>query len=307
MNWVTLSEFVHRQLGDQVPESAIHYRPVLLARTGERQALQDLTDEDHQRFTPIFVAPPRAWNFQTETFDKTLAQHLEKLPAELAKARGGRTAFIDLLFLADDLSQVEGLHPLQWLYEHSQEEGVDLIPVVSSSSPSDLIIAARDLHATAGTGIALRLLPADWPSGDPKGFKELLDELELGPSEVDLILDLGEDTASHLTLRALVPEIEWANANGAWRSLTIAGAGFPAPKDLPGKGINVVERTDWATYGQVSTLVVAAGLDAPDYSDYGVATYDPVVEVDPRMLNISATFRYTTNDVWLFGRGEVYY
>ncbi|MEW1820893.1 hypothetical protein AB0323_08900 [Arthrobacter sp. NPDC080031] len=171
----------------------------MLARTGERLGLQDLTDHDHERFTPIFVAPPRAWNFQTETVDKTLAQHLEKLPAEFGKARGGRDAYIDLCFLSEDLSPVDELHPLRWLYEHSLEEGVNLIPVVAADSPRDLIATARDLHSTGDMGVCLRLLPEDWPSADPRAFKELLDELEVGPSDVDLVLDLGEDTATHLT------------------------------------------------------------------------------------------------------------
>lgn len=298
------SNFIN--LGVRLPTSEIHYRPILLARTGERQGLQDLTDEDHGRFTPIFVAPPRAWNFQTETVDKTLTQHLEKLPAEFGKARGGRDAYIDLCFLTEDLSPVDGMHPLQWLYEHTLEEGVNLIPVVSANSPGDLIAAARDLHSAEDMGVCLRLLPADWPSADPKAFKELLDKLEVGPADVDLVLDLGEDTATHLTLRALAPEIVWARANGSWRSLTVAGAGMPAPKDLPGKGINVLERTDWLTYRQVSSFSASSGIEVPDYSDYGVANYDPVLEVDPRMMNISATFRYTTHEVWLFGRGDLF-
>ncbi|MEW1820892.1 hypothetical protein AB0323_08895 [Arthrobacter sp. NPDC080031] len=102
------------------------------------------------------------------------------------------------------------------------------------------------------------------------------------------------------------PEIAWARANGSWRSLTVAGAGMPAPKDLPGKGVNVIERTDWLTYRQVGSWSASNGVEVPDYSDYGVANYDPVLEVDPRMMNISATFRYTTNEVWLFGRGDLF-
>lgn len=292
-------------LGEFVTEIAAHYRPVLLARLGERQALQDLSDADHQKFTPIFVVPPRAWNYEAETFDKTLAKHLEKLPADLGRARSGRAAFIDLVFIADDLSDVEGVHPLQWLHKNAQAEGVELIPVISGSSPESLIIAARDVAADSEQGICLRLLPNEWPSGDPNAFDELLSELEVSPTDIDLVLDLGGSTSSDLTMRALLPEIRWARAYGSWRSLTVAGAGVP--KELPsGRGVHVMDRSDWLTFSTAWSTVTDEGLGAFDFGDYGVASADPTLDVDPRMLNISASFRYTVHGSWLLARGELF-
>jgi hypothetical protein len=292
-------------LGEFVTEIATHYRPVLLTRLGERQALQDLPEEDHRKFTPIFVVPPRAWNYEAEAFEKSLAKHLEKLPSDLGRARSGHAAFIDLVFIADDLSDVEGVHPLQWLHKTAQAEGVELIPVVSRSSPESLIIAARDVAADSEQGICLRLLPNEWPSGDPKAFDDLLSELEVSPTEIDLVLDLGEGTSSDLTMRALLPEIRWAKANGSWRSLTVAGAGVP--KELPsGRGVHVMDRTDWLTFSSARRTITDEGLGAIDFGDHGIASADPTLDVDPRMLNISASFRYTVHGSWLLARGELF-
>jgi len=282
-----------------------HYRPVLLARQGERLALQDLSDEDHEKFTPVFVVPPRAWNYDNEDYDKTLEQHVQKLPTELAKARGKYPAFLDLLFLNDESGEVYGQHPLRWICAAAAKEGLELTPVITPGSPEGLIRAAHDLIEETGIGVALRLFPKEWPSADPKGFHSFLIDLGIGTENVNLILDLGPDTATELTLRALVPEIEWALANGSWKSLTVAGAGMP--KELPaGKGVHTIDRSDWETFQNARRLVERNPLTTLDFADYGVAGFDPSVEINPRFLNISASFRYTTENSWLFARGDLF-
>lgn len=278
-----------------------HYRPILLTRQGERQALQDLTATEHDALTPIFVIPPIPWDFDNEAPSKTLEQYLAKLPEELAKARKSCTSYIDLGSLSEsEIEQVNGKHALIWLHEMAALEGMTLIPVLSLNSGGELFKAARQIVETEKTGIALRLTVGEWPSTtDPKTFDSFLQDLGLSRDEIDLVLDLGAEVTSSsrpLAEQALKTEIQWVRNNPGWRSVTVAGAGMP---DVQGKGVQEIERTDWAIFQAVRDTEL-------DFGDYGIGNTNFVTDIDPRFMNISAQFRYTAISSWLVSRGGPY-
>lgn len=284
--------------------TAVHYRPILLAKQGERAALQLLSAEEHEQFTPVFVIPPRSWNYENDGYSKSLEQHLEKVPAELASCRPHGPVYVDLVFLNDETEDVYGSAPLTWLSNQCSFLGLTIVPVVSLSSSEGICVAAREISAAYDTGVGLRLLPDEWPSLDPKAFYELLQELGVSTIAVDLILDLGSDTGSQLAFKAPAPEVEWVRKNGPWRSVTIGGSGMP--KDPPtGSGVHELERHDWLIYKRLMSLH-GENFSGIDYADYGVAGTEPSIDVNPRFLNISASYRYATEESWLLARGGLY-
>ncbi len=112
--------------------------------------------------------------------------------------------------------------------------------------------------------------------------------------------------SSELALTAVRNELNALPYAADWRTVTVSGAGFP--KDLSGVGrggLSAVERTEWVLYQDLlagSTTSVVP----PQFGDYGVAHPDPILNIDPRLLSISAAFRYTIDLAWLVAKGELF-
>ncbi len=153
----------------------------------------------------------------------------------------------------------------------------------------------------------MRLPLAEWPSSiGVAPLNDLLADLNISPAEVDLILDLETEVVGSPALVTTAVRNELASLPRIrdWRSLTVAAAGFPLPPLNYTKGISVLEREDWLSYRSLATG--AAPPRMPTFADYGAGTLDPTVDVDPRVMSISATFRYTVPDAWLFAKGDLF-
>lgn len=289
-----------------MPFSHRHYVPTLLTKLGERQALQDITPAVRARLTPLLSVAPIAWDWDISAPSKTIDQHLAQLPSNLATALSGSPAFIDLepAFIDETARMADGSHPLAWMLKEARTAGAALIPVVTPSRDADYLAAAR---SSATDGLCLRLRTSEWPTalGTP-ALDGFLSSLGAAPESTDLILDAAEEVAAapSVALTALRNEMLALPHAGRWRTVTVSGAGFP--KDLTGisKGVTPVDRIDWLTYLQ---LIATPGLPVtPRFGDYGVAHPDPTLDVDPRLVSISASLRYTADDVWLVAKGNLF-
>jgi hypothetical protein len=110
--------------------------------------------------------------------------------------------------------------------------------------------------------------------------------------------------SSNVTSTALRAELTALPRALEWRSITVASAGFPPSPLQMSRGVTVIERADWNAY---RALVNGPGLPRiPTFADYGIAAPDPTVDVDPRMMSISASFRYTIEKAWIFAKGELF-
>jgi len=275
-----------------------HYVPILLTKRGERHALRDLPGLVHDSMTPILVVAPIDWDYEEERPAKTVTQHLSRLPGELHEARGDRLAIIDLPFLEDDEPLDNGHHPLVWLTARCQ---TPLIPAVSISRSDDYKTAVATVVARDGRGACLRLQIDEWPINVGAELDVLLGDLAIDPAEVDLVLDLGDETGD-LALTVARQQIAALPHINDWRSVVITGTGMP--KDLPqGQGVHEIERREWNIY---RSLVADNGPRVPTFGDYGIANPDPTLDVDPKLISLSANVRYTTNATWLVPKGQLF-
>jgi hypothetical protein len=148
----------------------------------------------------------------------------------------------------------------------------------------------------------VRLQIAEWPMNDAAGLPALIAELGLQPTEVDLVLDIADEDGV-LALTALRQQIATLVSINDWRSLIVAGAGMP--KDMPsGQGVFVLPRVEWTRYATLLGGVLPARV--PSFADYAIAHPDPTLDIAPKLMSLSATLRYTTNDVWLIGKGQLF-
>jgi len=281
-----------------------HYRPLTLARAGELAAVNHLAATTHAAVTPIFQAPPRDWDFETSKFSKTLQAHLSQLPTKLFNARGAHPAYLDTGLL-DTESPIHGLHPLEHLIREAQALGLPLAPATAPDRSADYDAAIRNLHSDYSRGAAVILDETQWVTVDASALPDTLARLKLSATDVDVVIDYGSSDG-RLTEAAAVAEVLAVNALGDFRSVTLGGGSFP---DLQGvaRGITTHPRTDWTTWRNVIARLSADGHGVPDYFDRLILRAESIeLRIDPRFISISAALRYTTENDWLFAKGELF-
>jgi hypothetical protein len=285
-----------------------HYVPVILSKRGERRALSDLAQAVKNQMTPLFVIPPVDWNYEADAPAKSIDDHLANQPRDLWAAWGAQRAFVDLMFI-DDGALSSGAHPLVALTGAANGLGLQLVPTTGIDGTPAYLQAVSDVVARDGRGACLRLAPAEWPVGTRRlaELNATLTHLSITPTEIDLVLDLGADVAASpaLTLTAVSAELAALPYPSDWRSITVASAAFPKGAGDFAKGMNYLDRADWQLYQALIALIATTGRP-PTFGDYVVAHPDPFVDVDPRMMQNSATLRYTGENEWLFPKGELF-
>lgn len=284
------------------------YVPVLITKRGEHTALRGLPAAIKQAMMPLLVVPPVDWDYELDQPAKSIDQHLAQRPRELRDAWGTAWAFIDLSFIGE-APMASGLHPLVDFTARANQLGLPLVPVVSIDRSPTYRQAAADVVVRDHRGICLRLGPSEWPVGTQRqaDLNALMTSLGVTAQETDLILDIGSDVvaAPAISLTAANAELTALPFSADWRSLTVLSAGFPKGAGDFAKGMNYIDRADWQLY---KDLVAQIGTNGrlPSFGDYVVAHPDPAVDVDPRMMQSSATLRYTASDTFLFPKGELF-
>ena len=282
-----------------------HYVPILKGKMGEYQALQEISATDKAAFTPLIEVPPIQWNFSKDAPAKTIDAHLEPVAKHLRKAWGEEhPLFIDLLLTPDD-SIIGADHMLAHVLNQCREVNVQTIPVTTLTRHADYQAATKQANATDGRGICLRLKMDDFERGTiDTEINDLLTEQEVTKEQVDLIVDIESipDSRPSVYLMAIKGMIGSLPDMNDWRTLTLASSAFPANlTDFDRDIISQTSRTDWFLW---NTLAQNPGsLRVPTFGDYGIS--HPITpELDPRIMQASASIRYTSEEYWLVVKGR---
>lgn len=269
-----------------------HYVPVLKVKRGEKKALQQISPALGPRITPLLEIVKRT--------EKTLAAHLETVFKELADSvRSYPRCFLDAREIEPD-----GTDGAVEVFGRARTAGIVFTPVTGISRTVD--VAAALEHRT--NGIALRLTRAEFESGDlPRDINSFLRLHGLAPNDIDLIIDLGAvenlivDGIAALTeaFMADVPHHE------RWRTFTVSACAFPVSmRGVDRHSHDFVERADWISWRD--------GLHArrdhltrlPTFSDCAIQHPLGVEGFDPKIMQVSASIRYTLPEQWLLIKGE---
>jgi hypothetical protein len=266
-----------------------HYVAVVRWKQAERLALRHLTFEDKQYITPIVELTP---NILAKPGSPLL-----KVVDEIVNDWGHAPAFLDLHHLWGSFRSQAGFHPLTLVANYARSENLDLVYVTPLQPSPEFVEVLRAEILKDARGVCLRI-----PLGEARrascarAIDEVLDELRLDASDVDLVID-GGIIGSHLSLNAVTSNL--GNLT-AWRSFTFLAGAFP--KDLQGLdlGSNLLPRTEWQNWHVWKTVAGQSRL--PTFGDFTIqwASY----EEPPEGWNPSASLRYTTYESWLVMRGE---
>lgn len=289
-----------------------HYVPILKGKEAEYGALKTLKGKPKERVTPLWEIPPIPYDFQNGCPAKTIDEHLSNIEERILGAWVfNRPAFIDLSNIYEDERMQDGTHPLEYVLEQGRVKQLQLIPVSGLNRDEQYQQAVHNAHQTDRFGVCLRIGTEefeDLAGGSPEKetqIKELLKLWKVKPEETDLILDFGAITDNQassvvITAIALIASLLYVEK---WRTLTFAATAFPKDlREITPNNIARLSRTEW----QVWRTLYARGdrlVRVPSFGDYAI-NHPVHSEVDPRIIKMSASLRYTTDDDWLIFKGK---
>lgn len=280
-----------------------HYVPVVKWKQGEQKAIESLAITLKENITPLIEIPPIDWDFENEVPKKTIDEHLQNFGDTLNRC-WPRQAFIDLLYIDSTERMSSGQHPLSFILKEARYRLIPLVPVTSSvcdsSHNAEIIVA----NQTDQLGAAIRIMEKDFDSIQPT-IDSLLNVLQINPIHIDLIIDYGYFDSDHFTRTSifLIGLLNTLPYLDQWRNIILCGTAFP--KDLSKVGadsIDEIDRSEWRMWKRIMSS--GSVKREPIFSDYGISNPAPF-EGDPRLINMSANIRYTSDDKYIIFKGRV--
>jgi hypothetical protein len=288
-----------------------HYVPALKGKAGEFAALRHLFPGDKAGLTPLLDVPPVPWDFSKGSPARSIDDHLRDLPADIQQAWGAdRRLFMDLGLVEPTSRMATGAHPVDTVFAAAAANGLQLVPVTAQDRDVAFQLAVRTVVARDGRGVCFRI-----------GFAELFERAEatlaglsqavLGRAldaaaagQVDLVIDLGEIADGHVPMYRVSLPMALGRLPHlmAWRSITLLAGSFPSDLSARARvGLRTdLPRAEWALW---RALRSSPPPRMPTFGDYG-AQNPELAELDMRIIQPSATIKYTIANDWAVFRGQ---
>lgn len=284
-----------------------HYVPILMGRQGEYTAVEQLKETDKIGMSPLFEVPPVPWDFSNDAPAKDTRAHVTGTAAKIAKAWGQRRFFLDLPWLTQERVD-DDRYAVEFVFEECRTASIAAVPVTGLARVTGYQEVVRSIVRADKRGVCLRVEPDDLdnPFTLDSELQELLEFLGVGRRDCDLIFDFkslsGPTGPLVLAVSSLLGVL---SSLDEWRSLTWAGTAFPENlSGVPSGTVQELPRSEWDIW---STLVARKAVPrVPSFGDYGISYPEPV-EIDPRLMRMSANLRYTARSpygTWLVLKGR---
>lgn len=272
---------------------ANHYVPILKVKRGEKMALQSISPTLQGNITPLLEIVER-------TGGKPVDAHLDTAFTGLADSiQSYSRCFLDTLEIAPDGPMVA-----EEIFRRAFAAGILFTPVTGINRTAD--IAAALNHQSHG--IAIRLTRNDFEKGSlHKNLLSFMNQHGLATEETDLIVDLGpvEDlivngvNALTESFVADVPVIQ------QWRTFTISACAFPLSMGVINRhSHDLIKRSEWISWRDYLHTRRQKLPRHPTFSDCAIQHPKGVEGFDPRIMQVSASVRYTSGKNWLLIKGE---
>lgn len=277
-----------------------HYVPALKWRKGEYRALSELDTNKKASLTPLIEMPPVPWDYETESPAKTIDQHLSQTINQIGANWGSLPAFLDV---EDVQSEVlaNGEHPLTYLTEGAVAANLNLIPTTGLDRDQAYQSAIAGLIQSGISEIAIRLrTPAVFSPQLDHDLGALLSQLGLAISQVHIILDFQavDENAATVISAALPLAVASSTLLQQSATLTFLATGFPPNLSEINPGVGSITRIEW----DVWQMLLTQSQRKLSFGDYAISHFESA-ELDPRVMRVSASIRYTSSSEWIIFRG----
>ncbi|SMF83385.1 Beta protein [Azospirillum oryzae] len=283
-----------------------HYVPLLKCKRGELNAVAALTPAARRWMTPLFDLLYEAdFDPNASGIDAAFDARAVRYVPQLVQSWGINAP----LFI--DAGQVEAharvggtTHIVTAVFSDARTAGLQAVPVTSFDRDPAYQAAVRNAVSIDSRGACLRLELADLDRPSlALDLANLMASIGAPADQCDVIVDLSAvDSVSNpgLLARMIVAGLRALPYAAILRSLTLVGGAFPQALGGYAVGTHTIPRIDWLIYNAVRGATLPR---IPAYGDY--ATVHPVLgDIDPVLVNPSASVRYTREDYWLVLRGQ---
>jgi hypothetical protein len=281
---------------------------MLKGKEGEFAALESLPSDVKPQLMPFIEVPGVPFDYANERPSKILDEHVQGVSGRLEKLqRNWQKAplYLHLPWFGEGERLKDGRVALESVLENCLNVGIEAVPVVSCSSSEDEVGAAARYSAKSKTGACVRLFTEDFKE-DIDLDKEV-DRIfsEFGGTEsnsLDVIIDLGElRPEANLVARSVLSMIP---KKEQWRRMILAAASFPEDlSDVGAATTSTIPRREWELWKTLQRRPNILPRRDLIFGDYAIAHPVPK-ELDPRIMQMSASIRYTTPDDWLVIKGR---
>jgi len=273
------------------------YVPILLAKQGERMALEQMPAQVWDSITPcIRIVPP-------ELRDRTEADPPPTEIGRLARAAGDHVVYLDPVGVPRRRRRIAalGVPYARRVYEAAIACDLAFAPVYPFHRRDLAEVTVAFTSDSLGAVVLVRKGDAiSW--GTSRLDLELREEvrsLSVEPARLDVIIDLGYISADANDADSVVWLVRQVANAAPWRSLVLAGTSIPdsLSAEIPDDSLNAIERRERGLFDAVQ-----ARVDLPlRYGDYAVQ--HPVPPASGPVPKMRASIRYTAGDFTFVSRG----
>jgi hypothetical protein len=281
------------------PQSSLlgDYVACLLVKQGEREALEHLTQETLEGFTPLLrVLPPE---LRTRESDIPPTSEFTRI----AGAMGDRAVYLDVAGTPRRRRRAKTLSPefVRLQYEAAQGAGLTFAPVYPFGRSDLASVIADATDHELGAALSIRA-----ESGTTFGTRRFVDnlrdevrQLRLSPAKLDLIVDIGYLSPGVDESESVIWLIGQALEAAPWRSAVLLATSVPdsLADHVPDGSVGAITLTERSLYASI-----AQQLTQPvRFGDYAVQ--HPVPPAPGAVPAMRASIRYPAGNLLLVSRG----
>jgi len=278
------------------------YVPILKGKEGEFAALETLGDDPRAQIMPVIEIPAVPYDYSNDRPSRTVEEHIANVSDRLRRCWGVLPVYLDVPWTSDGEG---GPSPLDVALRRCHAGGVQAVPVISRRSAPDAVQAAARYAEDSCVGVCVRLFVDDFEDNIDIDADTSRLLAPFGDVDCDLILDLADISNSsnpaHLVARSMFNMIPIPER---WRRVILAAASFPMDlSDVGAATTATIPRREWQLWRALQRRPKGLPQQGVIYSDYAIAHPLPR-EIDPRIMVMSASIRYTTDEDWLIVKGR---
>ncbi len=281
-----------------------HYVPVLKWKRGEQKALEFLSQDLKPNITPLIEIVDVPYDYVEDRPAKTIDEHLLRFGEQLENSWGiPNPVFVDPGLLDPEITLEDGSQPVRYLYEQANNHHINIIPVTGLNRSEKYQAEIGEIIKSIKT-VCLRVEDDDLLEIETK-INDFLDRLGTSPDQAHLILDFKYvdpiDEGKHIiSLKSIIKTMPYLHD---WRTFTLCCTSFPESLSSIYAGeANVIHRSErsiWNKMHELSNTIERI----PTFGDYCIAN-PYMVDIDPRMMQMSANIRYTVDNGFLILKGR---
>jgi hypothetical protein len=287
---------------------SIAYVPILKAKEGEYAALGALDLHVRLQVTPLLEIPSVPYDYLNERPLRTVEEHVRGIAHRIRSSWGeDRPVYIDYSAHSEEEVLTDGTHAFANILAEAIAAKVQAIPVIYTSSSADAIQAVSSYAQKSGLGVCIRLVISDFDEEVDleERIGKMIEDIALSDGDVDIILDLKELQSDVqrgiLLLRAMLAALP---RPAEWRRVIVAASSFPEDlRDVEASSVVTLPRREWDLWNALQRRPERLPRRDIVFSDYGIA-HPSLKDVDPRLMTMSASIRYTGRNEWVIVKGR---